>query len=101
MSIAYFPRYFACYFSLFHVYFFCYPFGFSYLALQCCALFVLHSMIHLWNSFEVPAYFRGGLSPVHPRQIGQPLYYTCISHLSLTLPSRFLCLQASRTVPAA
>eukprot|EP01031_Cornospumella_fuschlensis_P042994 gene42995-52546_t len=72
VSIAYFPRYFACYFSLFHVYFFCYPFGFSYLALLCCALFVLHCMIHLWNSFEVPAYFRGGLSPVHPRQLGRP-----------------------------
>jgi hypothetical protein len=67
VSICYFPRFFVCFFSLFHIYFFCYPFGFAYIALLTTALFLLHTMMHLWNSYEVPAYYAGRLSALQPR----------------------------------
>ena len=54
-TISFFPRAFFFYFSLFHIYFFSFPFGFSYLALFTTVLFIQHSMIFCWNTYEIPA----------------------------------------------
>lgn len=43
---------FFMYFTLFHVYFFSFPFGFSYLALVTTVLFLQHSMLFFWNTYE-------------------------------------------------
>ncbi|CAN0422058.1 unnamed protein product, partial [Scytosiphon promiscuus] len=43
---------FFLYFTLFHVYFFSFPFGFSYLALVTTVLFLQHSMLFCWNRYE-------------------------------------------------
>jgi hypothetical protein len=54
-SISFFPRAFFFYFSLFHIYFFSFPFGFSYLALFTTVLYIQHSMVFCWNTYEIPA----------------------------------------------
>lgn len=66
-TIRYFPRMFLFYFSAFHIYFFSFPFGFSYVALLTIVLFLAHSMIHFWNKFEVPALESGIITAVTPR----------------------------------
>lgn len=78
-SIRYFPKIFLSYFFLFHIYFFSYPFGFSYLALFTTTVFVFHSMMHFWNLYEVPAYDSGTLTAVFPR-IGRPMNLPLGSH---------------------
>ncbi|CAM9474753.1 unnamed protein product, partial [Laminaria digitata] len=52
MCIRFFPQVFFLYFTLFHVYFFSFPFGFSYLALVTTVLFLQHSMLFFWNRYE-------------------------------------------------
>lgn len=49
---AFAPQVFFLYFTLFHVYFFSFPFGFSYLALVTTVLFLQHSMLFCWNRYE-------------------------------------------------
>lgn len=71
-NIKYFPKIFACYFFLFHVYFFSFPFGFCYVALSATVCYVLHAMIHFWNVYEVPAFESGRISPVRPRMSSGP-----------------------------
>jgi hypothetical protein len=66
-SIRFFPRFFFVYFSLFSVYFFSFPFGFSYLALFVCYGLLFHAMMHLWNCFEVPALQNRTISAQQPR----------------------------------
>lgn len=61
-SIKHFPRIFLLYFSFFHFYFFSRPFGFSYLSLLTTWLFLLHSMIHFYYNYEIPALQRGVIS---------------------------------------
>lgn len=55
-SIRYFPKLFSAYFYLFHVYFFSFPYGFSYLAWLTAMLFLLHATMHLMNHYEIPAF---------------------------------------------
>ncbi|KAJ7528547.1 hypothetical protein O6H91_15G007700 [Diphasiastrum complanatum] len=55
VSMLYFPRFFFLYFMVFHVYFFSYPYGFSYLAFSATAAFMQHLILYFWNRFEVPA----------------------------------------------
>jgi len=64
-----FPRVFFIYFTLFHVYFFSCPFGFSITALNTTFLMLLHSMILLLNWFEYPALQRGRISADVPRMV--------------------------------
>jgi hypothetical protein len=66
-SLRYFPRVFFVYFSLYHVYFFCFPFGFSYPALMCTVLFLTHAMYCFWNYCEIPAFRAGHVTALHPR----------------------------------
>jgi len=42
-SLLFFPKFFGTYFSFFHIYFFSYPYGFSYLALLSTALWTLYT----------------------------------------------------------
>lgn len=67
ISMRYFPRVFFAYFSLFHVYFFCFPFGYSYPALVTSVLFLLHAMFCFWNYCELPAFNSGSITALRPR----------------------------------
>ncbi|EGZ22244.1 hypothetical protein PHYSODRAFT_256213 [Phytophthora sojae] len=62
LSQAYFPPLFFCLFTLFHVYLFSFPFGFSYIALGATSLLLLQLMLFFWNCFEIPALNRGEIS---------------------------------------
>lgn len=66
-SSIYYPQVFFAYFTLFHIYYFSCPFGFSYAALASTALFQLHSMIFFWNRYELPAIVNGQISSERPR----------------------------------
>lgn len=66
-SMQYFPVIFFLYFSLFHIYFFCFPFGYSYLALFTAVLFLTHAMICFWNYCEIPAFEAGLVTAIRPR----------------------------------
>ena len=66
-SIRFFPKLFCGYFYFFHIYFFCFPYGFSYLALGTSMLFVLHATMHLMNNYEIPAYEYGEVTALNPR----------------------------------
>lgn len=70
MCTRFFPRVFFLYFTLFHIYFFSFPFGFSYLALATTVLFLQHSMLFFWNRYEVPALESGAVSSARPRMSG-------------------------------
>ena len=67
ISIKYFPQFFCCYFTMFHIYSLSFPFGFSFLALLCTVLFIQHAMLYFWSRFEVPALFHGHISALRPR----------------------------------
>ncbi|CAB1106595.1 unnamed protein product [Ectocarpus sp. CCAP 1310/34] len=66
VCIRFFPQVFFLYFTLFHVYFFSFPFGFSYLALVTTVLFLQHSMLFCWNRYEAS----GGTAVVQRQQAG-------------------------------
>jgi hypothetical protein len=66
-SSIYYPQVFFAYFTLFHIYYFSCPFGFSYAALVSTVLFQLHSMIFFWNRYELPAILSGRISSERPR----------------------------------
>jgi hypothetical protein len=68
----FFPKIFFLLFTLFHVYFFSCPFGFSYTALASTACFMLHSMVFFWNRYELPAIARGLVSMENPRMGAAP-----------------------------
>lgn len=77
MSIYYFPKFFLCYFAMYHLYFFSYPFGFAYLSLCVAACHVLYWMLHFYHTYEIPLVVQGRLSSAVPRQI--PIAGTSIS----------------------
>lgn len=54
ISRYYLPRLFFCYFGAFHVYFFSFPLGFSWLALITSVVFMLHAALAVWNHCELP-----------------------------------------------
>jgi hypothetical protein len=68
-SSVYYPQVFFAYFTLFHIYYFSCPFGFSYAALMSTTLFQLHSMIFFWNRYELPAILSGQISYDRPRMV--------------------------------
>ena len=67
LTIRFFPRIFFLYFTLFHVYFFSFPSGFSHLALLTTMSLLVHAMLYFWNRFEVSA-----LPSVKPYAQAQP-----------------------------
>lgn len=54
ISRQYLPRLFFCYFGAFHVYFFSFPLGFSWLALATSIVFMVHAALLVWNHCELP-----------------------------------------------
>ncbi|ETV83713.1 hypothetical protein, variant 1 [Aphanomyces astaci] len=68
LSLTFFPPVFLSLFALFHVYFFCFPFGFSYVALWTTVAFLSHQMLLFLNRFELPALRDGVVSAQWPRQ---------------------------------
>lgn len=68
----FFPKMFFLLFTLFHVYFFSCPFGFSYTALASTACFMLHSMVFFWNRYELPAIAHGFVTMENPRMGATP-----------------------------
>jgi hypothetical protein len=65
----FFPRVFFLYFTLFHVYFFSCPIGFTYASLGSTSLFLIHSMLFFLNRYELPAVAAGLVTPEIPRMI--------------------------------
>ncbi|KAL3815506.1 hypothetical protein ACHAXA_006203, partial [Cyclostephanos tholiformis] len=63
----FFPRVFFLYFTLFHVYFFSCPIGFTYASLASTILFLFHTMLFFWNRYELPALHAGLITPQSPR----------------------------------
>lgn len=66
-GMQFFPKIFFLLFTLFHVYFFSCPFGFSYLALASTSIFMIHSMYFFWHRYELPAVAHGLVSIDNPR----------------------------------
>lgn len=54
ISRQYLPKLFFCYFGAFHVYFFSFPLGFSWLALATSLVFMVHAALSVWNHCELP-----------------------------------------------
>ncbi|KAL3670428.1 hypothetical protein V7S43_004748 [Phytophthora oleae] len=68
LSQTFFPPLFFCLFTLFHIYIFSFPFGFSYMALGATSVLLLQLMLFFWNCFEIPALNRGEISRIYPRE---------------------------------
>lgn len=66
ISRQYLPRLFLCYFGAFHVYFFSFPLGFSWLSLATGLVFMVHAALSVWNHCELPLLRRERDPP--PRQ---------------------------------
>ncbi len=67
ISRLYLPRLFFCYFGGFHLYFFSFPLGFTWVALATAIAFMLHAALTVWNHCELPLLRRRDRS-VHDRQ---------------------------------
>ena len=68
LSVYFFPRAAAAYFTLFHLYFFSFQFGFTYVALLAVVLFLQHTILFLLNRHEVGAWCSGRVSTETPRE---------------------------------
>lgn len=66
----FFPRVFFLYFTLFHVYFFSCPIGFTYASLASTLLFLFHTMLFFVNRYELPAINAGLVTAEIPRMMG-------------------------------
>ena len=65
----FFPRVFFLYFTLFHVYFFSCPVGFTYASLASTALFLVHTMLFFLNRYELPAISAELITANNPRMM--------------------------------
>ena len=72
-NVRLFPRLFFLYFCAFHVYFFVFPSGFSYMALTVCVTFLQHAMVTFFVRFEIPAVMSGSVSAARPRHVVRDL----------------------------
>lgn len=68
LSQMYFPPLFFCLFTFFHLYFFSFPFGFSYVVLSTMSMLLCLLMLFFWNNLEIPALNRGEISTQTPRE---------------------------------
>eukprot|EP00002_Diphylleia_rotans_P003319 TRINITY_DN12265_c0_g1_i1.p1 TRINITY_DN12265_c0_g1~~TRINITY_DN12265_c0_g1_i1.p1 ORF type:complete len:487 (+),score=77.98 TRINITY_DN12265_c0_g1_i1:50-1510(+) len=66
-SVRFFPRFFFLYFVLFHIYYFSFPMGFTYLAFLTMATFVQHLLFYFVNCHEIPALQNGSICEGNPR----------------------------------
>lgn len=72
-NVRVFPRLFFLYFCSFHLYFFLFPSGFSYMALTCCVVFLQHAMLSFFVRYEMPALLSGRISSVRRRDVTREL----------------------------
>ncbi|KAF1336174.1 hypothetical protein FI667_g815, partial [Globisporangium splendens] len=70
LSQAYFPPLFFGLFAIFHLYFFAFPFGFSYVVFAAMAMLLGLLTLFFWNNFEIPALNHGQISLRRPREEG-------------------------------
>lgn len=68
-SAVFFPRFSFMLFCGLYFYVFSYPFGFSYLALATVTSFMCYIMLHLWNTYELPALHSGDINPLNVRML--------------------------------
>lgn len=68
LAQTYFPPLFFCLFTVFHLYFFSFPFGFAYVVLATMSVLLALLMLFFWNNFEIPALNRGEVSALTPRE---------------------------------
>lgn len=66
-----FPKLFFLYFCSFHLYFFLFPTGFSYIALTCCVTFLQFAMWSFFVRWELPAFHSGKISNARRRDWAQ------------------------------
>ncbi|KAH9257785.1 hypothetical protein BASA81_003803 [Batrachochytrium salamandrivorans] len=66
-----FPKLFFLYFCSFHLYFFLFPTGFSYIALTCCVTFLQFAMWSFFVRWELPAFHLGKISNTRRRDWAQ------------------------------
>lgn len=69
VTAKFFPRFFLLLYTLFHLYIFIYPFGFSYLALLSMVLTLQSVMYFFWYHYELPALYKGVVCPRRPRMV--------------------------------
>ena len=89
----FFPRVFFLYFTLFHVYFFSFPIGFTYASLASTIMFLFHTMVFFLNRYELPALHAGLITPLSPRRGSMSSNNNNVNVLS---PTR---IQASPNIP--
>ena len=68
-NLSVFPRLFFLYFCSFHLYFFLFPSGFSYMALTSCVVFLQHFMLSFFFRYEMPALLSGRITVQKQREI--------------------------------
>jgi hypothetical protein len=68
-SAVFFPRFSFMLFCGLYFYVFSYPFGFAYLALATVSSFMCYIMLHLWNTYELPALLSGDINPLNVRML--------------------------------
>eukprot|EP00511_Aplanochytrium_stocchinoi_P006675 CAMPEP_0204837114 /NCGR_PEP_ID=MMETSP1346-20131115/27197_1 /ASSEMBLY_ACC=CAM_ASM_000771 /TAXON_ID=215587 /ORGANISM="Aplanochytrium stocchinoi, Strain GSBS06" /LENGTH=541 /DNA_ID=CAMNT_0051972383 /DNA_START=206 /DNA_END=1831 /DNA_ORIENTATION=- len=112
VSIKLFPKVYILLFTCFHLYFFAFPSGFSYLGLTTTILFLTYSMLFLWNRYERPALRANEITFSAPREAildrkklnPSGIDYASLAHRAF-LPSEFLLVikasQGNKTPPLA
>jgi hypothetical protein len=68
-SAVFFPRFSFMLFCGLYFYVFSYPFGFAYMALATITSFMCYIMLHLWNTYELPALLSGDINPLNVRML--------------------------------
>eukprot|EP00741_Cyanophora_paradoxa_P012568 tig00020614_g12144.t1 len=71
-SMAFFPKFFCIYHALFYMYFFSFPFGFTYVAFAASAALLVHAGLFFWSRYEAAAVASGAVSLLRPRPGGPP-----------------------------
>lgn len=72
-TLLYWSKFFFIYQLAFYLYFFAFPYTFSYLAFATATSFILHASLYFYNNFEIPAVENHEISSQQVRQLnGNP-----------------------------
>ncbi len=74
-----FPVLYRTYVFLFGIYFYVYPFGFTYLAFSSVVCLSEHAMLFFWNNFDLPSLLRNRINSMHFRECGFQSLFTVLS----------------------
>ena len=69
-SVLFLPQILMAYLAALHCYLFKWPFGFRYVALGACILYILHACCFFFNRHELKALREGSVSAALPRDTG-------------------------------